>query len=143
MLAATAVPASAANRKSIATVDVHFDGSQVAVESSKDLSNVVLVFCDDVEVKIDGLDEPTGEFAGWGDHEGETIAAVYVKSGSYKSGDGPGYGERFDAESGVCDDVEDPTTDEPGDGNEDPTTDEPGDGGDGTPGGDWGPALPT
>lgn len=81
-------------------VDVTFDGdgTSVFIESTKDLSNVVLEFEDGSHHKFDGLSQgPTGIFAGSGVHEGKTIVGVWVKSGCNKSGDGPGYGERFDS----------------------------------------------
>lgn len=66
------------------------------VTSCKDLSNVVLLFTDNTYQKYDGLTAKQGTFAGTGAHDGKEIARVYVKSGCFKSGDGPGWGLRFD-----------------------------------------------
>lgn len=66
------------------------------VSSCKDLSNVVLLFTDNSYQKFDGLSAKTGTFYGTGANDGKEIARVYVKSGCYQSGDGPGWGLRFD-----------------------------------------------
>jgi hypothetical protein len=79
-------------------VTFHGNGTSVVIESTKDLSNVVLEFDDGSQHKFDGLNQGrTGTFAGVGQHAGKVIAGVWVKSGCNQSGDGPGYGERFDA----------------------------------------------
>lgn len=77
------------------------DDSTVHVECEKELSSIVLAFADDVHEKWDDLDvDPTrvytGDFWGTVDNEGKAIVTVWVKSGTNDSGDGPGYGERFD-----------------------------------------------
>ena len=66
---------------------------EVYVTSTKDLSNVVLKFDDDTYQKFDGLSGYTGTFAGTGEYAGKTVVGVWIKSGTYQSGDGPGYGE--------------------------------------------------
>jgi hypothetical protein len=71
------------------------DRKSVYITSTKDLSNVVLEFCDGIHYKFDGLTGKTGTFAGIGSNSGKTIKTVWVKSGSNFSNDGPGYGERF------------------------------------------------
>lgn len=68
----------------------------IDVSSCKDLSNVVLVFDDCVHQKFDGLSSKTGTFAGTGSNAGKNISHAYIKSGCYQSGEGPGYGLRFD-----------------------------------------------
>ncbi|MFG0331882.1 MAG: pilus assembly protein TadG-related protein [Maioricimonas sp. JB049] len=81
------------------TIEVTFaaDTTSVYIESSKDLSNVVLEFEDGTQYKFDNLNQgKTGTFQGLGDNAGKTIETVWVKSGCNHSGDGPGYGERFD-----------------------------------------------
>jgi hypothetical protein len=83
------------------TVDWTSD-TEVHVECEKELSNVVLAFEDGVHEKWDDLDQDpdrvyTGDFWGTGENEGKTIVTVWVKAGSNASGDGPGYGERFDS----------------------------------------------
>jgi hypothetical protein len=81
-------------------IEVTFNASGTSVEivSTKDLSNVVLEFEDGSHYKFDNLNQgPTGTFQGLGEHAGKTIVGVWVKSGCNQSGDGPGYGERFNA----------------------------------------------
>lgn len=68
--------------------------TSVYVTSTKDLSNVVLMFCDWTVQKFDDLDGYTGTFEGTGENEGKEICGVWIKSGCNKSGDGPGYGEK-------------------------------------------------
>lgn len=80
-------------------IAVHFECSEVHIVSCKELSNVVLAYTDGEHSKFDGLKGNYGTFGG-GERE---IAAVWVKAGSNGSGDGPGYGERFDSEA-ECDD---------------------------------------
>ncbi|MFG0295232.1 MAG: pilus assembly protein TadG-related protein, partial [Maioricimonas sp. JB045] len=66
------------------TIEVTFaaDQTSVYVESSKDLSNVVLEFDDGDTYKFDNLNQgKTGTFQGTGDHAGKTIDTVWVKSG--------------------------------------------------------------
>jgi hypothetical protein len=75
----------------------------VYVTSTKDLSNVVLRFVkspenaeedpDEDHQKFQGLSGYTGTFAGTGKHAGKAVRGVWIKSGTYQSGDGPGYGE--------------------------------------------------
>lgn len=101
------------NPNSVADVNaVLLDGgTSVLVTSTKELSNVVLLFCDmsmeKVEVfvgdrrqeLVDGL--WTATVSGGGNKAGAEILAVYVKSGSEKSGEGPGFGRRIDFD-GAC-----------------------------------------
>ena len=72
-------------------VEVTFDGCSdcVDITSCKELSNVVLLLCDGEEYKYDGLSGNTGTFCS---PDGQNIVGVWVKSGCYQSGDGPGYG---------------------------------------------------
>ncbi|PQO32105.1 hypothetical protein DTL21_17880 [Bremerella cremea] len=74
---------------------VTFKDREVYIESSKDLSNVVLEFDNGYHYKFDGLSGRTGTFRGVGGYNGRKIVGCWVKSGSNASGDGPGYGERF------------------------------------------------
>jgi hypothetical protein len=76
-------------------VTVKFDGCSTSVEvtSCKDLSNVVLEMCDGTQFKYDGLTEKRGTFTS---PNGLNIVRVWVKSGCYMSGDGPGYGWRVE-----------------------------------------------
>ncbi|MGD9127517.1 MAG: vWA domain-containing protein, partial [Planctomycetia bacterium] len=77
-------------------ISVTFRGDDVYVESSKDLSNVVMEFTDGSRQKIEGLTSPTGAFRGTGYNYNKQIRKIWVKSGSNASGEGPGYGERFE-----------------------------------------------
>lgn len=79
------------------------DSTSVTATSSKELSNVVLEFCDGSQQKFDGLTDRTGTFTGTGDHAGKVIVTAWVKSGGFLSGDGPGFGERFDNADAACD----------------------------------------
>ena len=75
------------------TTEQSADTNSVYVTSSKDLSNVVLLFSDGATQKFDDLSGYTGTFQGTGEHEGKEMKGVWIKSGSNSSGDGPGYGE--------------------------------------------------
>lgn len=67
--------------------------NSVYVTSSKDLSNVVLLFADNTTQKFDGLSGYTATFEGTGEHEGKEVIGCWIKSGCNASGEGPGYGE--------------------------------------------------
>jgi hypothetical protein len=77
------------------TVNVTFTRTTTTVTSSKDLSNVVLKYCNGCVQKFEGLCGKTGTFFGTGWYTGKTLAGVWVKSGCNSSGDGPGYGQWF------------------------------------------------
>lgn len=66
--------------------------TSVTANSTKDLSNVVLLFEDCAEQKFDGLSGYSRTFSGTGANAGKTVIGVWIKSGSNKSGDGSGYG---------------------------------------------------
>jgi hypothetical protein len=72
----------------------------VYVTSCKNLTNVVLVDCNGVHHKFDGLTGRNGTFC---HPSGQPVTRVYVKSGCYSSNDGPGYGRRFNNPFDVCD----------------------------------------
>ena len=75
-------------------VSATFNGATgVTAQSTKDLSNVVLLFSDCSTQKFDGLNGYSRTFSGTGSNAGKTVVGVWIKSGSNKSGDGPGYGE--------------------------------------------------
>ena len=75
-------------------VSVEFsDCDSISVSSCKDLSNVVLGFDDCTTMKFDGLSGKTGSFVA---PAGKNIVTTWVKSGCYRSGDGPGWGWRVD-----------------------------------------------
>jgi hypothetical protein len=73
--------------------------NSVTVESSKDLSNVVLHYCDGSKQKFDHLSGLSASFTG-----AKKIQGVWVKSGCNQSGDGPGFGEYFKSPVS-CEDV--------------------------------------
>jgi hypothetical protein len=83
-------------------INVDFHCTEIDVVSCKDLSNVVLEYADGSHQKFEGLSGHQGTFAGAGEHEGAEIVGVWVKAGNNASGDGPGYGERFDSPEGIC-----------------------------------------
>jgi hypothetical protein len=107
-------------------VHVEFGCDEVVITSCKDLSNVVLEFADGSRERFEGLSDQEGAFSGTGEHEGDEIVGVWVKAGANHSGDGPGYGERFDAGEQDCGEGDDPEQpeepqqpEEPGDGDGD------------------------
>ncbi len=67
-------------------------GTSVTANSTKELSNVVLLFEDCAEQKFDSLSGYSRTFSGTGANAGKTVIGVWIKSGSNKSGDGSGYG---------------------------------------------------
>lgn len=77
-------------------IDVTWKGTEIYVVSTKDLSNVVLKYDDGRTQKFEGLTGRTGAFKGTGWNSGKLIETCWIKSGSNASGDGPGYGERFE-----------------------------------------------
>ncbi|MFZ1866214.1 MAG: hypothetical protein WAU39_18480 [Polyangiales bacterium] len=80
---------------STAPIAVRFECNEVHVVSCKELSNVVIAFADGEHLKFDDLEGHYGTFGG-GDRQ---IVTVWVKAGNNASGDGPGYGERFDSDA--------------------------------------------
>lgn len=81
---------------SMPKIYVTFKNREIFATSSKDLSNVVLMFTDGSSQKFDNLNiGQSGTFKGTGGYSGRRIAAAFVKSGS-NGGPGSGNGERFD-----------------------------------------------
>ncbi len=77
-----------------ASMTVKFIGCNcVEISACKDLSNVVIRTANGVEKKYDGLSKKTANFCST---NGTPIVKVWVKAGCFKSGDGPGYGRKFD-----------------------------------------------
>jgi hypothetical protein len=76
-------------------IEVEFECHEAHIASCKELSNVVIEFEDGEHRKYDDLD---GHCATLGIGVRQ-IAGVWVKAGNNKSGDGPGYGERFDSDA--------------------------------------------
>ena len=92
-------------KKCDASMTVQYDPEDPAcvyVTSCKELSNVVLMDCDGNQYKFDNLSGKTGYFC---HPSGEPITTVWVKSGCFLSGDGPGYGRRFDHPCDACTDI--------------------------------------
>lgn len=79
----------------VASIAVAFGPNTAAVQSSKDISNVVILDCAGNEYKIES--PSTNIFT---DEDG--IVTIWVKAGDNHSGDGPGYGQRFDNEEAEC-----------------------------------------
>ena len=101
-----------ANVNSESTVDATPIGplfTAVEVTSTKEISNVVMLFCDMTVQKVEEEDLVqdfvaglwTATVSGGGDFEGVAISSVWVKSGSFRSGDGSGYGGMI-AFTGIC-----------------------------------------
>lgn len=87
---------------STSSIEVVFDCDSITVHSCKDLSNVVIELADGSRQRFEGLSNQGGTFSGTGANQGSRIVGVWVKAGNNKSGDGPGYGERFDAPDQDC-----------------------------------------
>jgi len=100
------------NGGAVGRIDVAFDCDEITIITCKDLSNVVVEFEDGTRQKFDGLNGQSASFSGTGDNSGKVVVGVWVKAGANHSGDGPGYGERFDAPG-------EQTCDEGGDGDGD------------------------
>lgn len=81
-----------------AEVTVTFGIDYIEASSTKDLSNAVLKLTDGTEYKYDELQDGTTQarFETPSGYEDEDIVTTWVKSGTHESGDGPGYGYRFD-----------------------------------------------
>jgi hypothetical protein len=86
-------------------VHAEFGCDSVLTSSCKDLSNVVLEFADGVRQRFEGLHGYSSTFAGTDENEGKVIVRVWIKSGANHSGEGPGYGTRFDADGNSCGEV--------------------------------------
>jgi hypothetical protein len=87
---------------SMSSIEVVFDCGSITVHSCKDLSNVVIELEDGSRQRFEGLSSQGGTFSGTGAKQGSRIVGVWVKAGNNKSGDGPGYGERFEAPEQDC-----------------------------------------
>ena len=97
-----------------AQISATFSCTSVDVSSSMDISNVVIAFADGSTQKFEGTFGEDETFAGTGANAGKTITTAWVKSGANLSGDGSGYGEKFDSDA-VCTTVDnDPGSNDPG-----------------------------
>lgn len=92
-------PLPGSNPRSVADVDVAFDcvADGWRITSTKDLSNIV--YDDGNGHHRIEFGAPTQEFLLVADD----VSTIWVKSGNNRSGDGPGYGERFDVTEPPCD----------------------------------------
>jgi hypothetical protein len=109
-------------------ITVAFDCQEITVISCKDLSNVVVELADGSRQRFEGLSGHQAVFSATGARKGGEIVGVWVKAGANHSGDGPGYGQRFDAPAGTCDETDDPPGNPPSDdppGEQDPPADDP------------------
>ena len=79
-------------------ITVTFQSHDVFVTSTKDISNIVLEFSDGTQEMFEGFSDGTtsGTFRGTGANYHKRINKIWVKSGTNDSGEGPGYGERFE-----------------------------------------------
>lgn len=88
------------NSVSAITAEIGLLFTSVEVTSTKEISNVVMLFCNGDVQKVEEEDLIqdfvaglwTATVSGSGDFEGLAIMSVWVKSGSFRSGDGSGYG---------------------------------------------------
>jgi len=80
----------------VAQIRVRFQGRSVRVESSRDVSNAVLEYADGSRQMFEDLEGRVVELRGTGAHAGKEVVRVWVKSGPNFSGDGPGYGQKFE-----------------------------------------------
>jgi len=85
---------------SLTGIHVEFTCDSITVYTCKDLSNVVIELENGERQRVEGLQ---GQINSFSVPAGQTIVGVWVKAGNNKSGDGPGYGERFDAPEQDCD----------------------------------------
>jgi hypothetical protein len=99
---------------STAPIRVVFRCTEIVIVSCKDLSNVVLELEDGSRQRFEGLSGHQATFAATDALRGAEITGVWVKAGANHSGDGPGYGERFDAPGDNCTPPNQPPTDECG-----------------------------
>jgi hypothetical protein len=81
----------------VGAIQVEFACQEITVVSCKDLSNVVIELTDGTRRRFEGLQGQRGVFS-----SPAVITSVWVKAGANASGDGPGYGERFDAPVQSC-----------------------------------------
>jgi len=86
---------------SVGMIHVVFACDSITVYSCKDISNVVIELENGERQRTEG--NGLGQVATFSGTSGGGIVGVWVKAGSNASGDGPGYGERFDAPEGDCD----------------------------------------
>lgn len=97
----TAVPAGArGSDRSVAdvTVEVDCDAGTIEITSSKELSNIVYSIGGE-HSRIEFEDDPAPYSYSL---PLDGVETVWVKSGNNHSGDGPGYGERFDIPADAC-----------------------------------------
>lgn len=79
-----------------AKIQVEFQQTSVSIQSTRGISNAVLQYEDGQSQKFDELQGRNLTLAGTGRHAGKEIVRVWGKSAANLSGEGPGYGQRFD-----------------------------------------------
>jgi hypothetical protein len=77
-------------------IEVEFQGHSVHVKCCRNISNVVLQYGDGARQKFEDLNGNDLQLSGIGRHKDKPIVTAWVKSGANFSGEGPGYGQRFD-----------------------------------------------
>lgn len=83
-----------------AQIYVTFKPYEIYATSSLNLENVVLQFSDNSKQTFSGLSGLTGTFKGTGGNYNKWVTRAWVKSGTYLSGEGSNYGERFEDTTG-------------------------------------------
>lgn len=81
------------------SADFAADGYSVSVTSTKELSNVVLLFEDGTTQRHENLEGAEQIFGATGVYAGKILTGAWIKSGCNHSEDGPGYGEFIEASS--------------------------------------------
>ena len=77
-------------------IEVKFADPWVIITSTRDISNIVIEYYDGQRDKFDNLTGHKFKTQGKGDNAGKMILRVWVKAGPNFSGDGPGFGQRFE-----------------------------------------------
>lgn len=98
----TSFAAQGANPNSVATISVDFHNNDKGFNttSSKDLSNIIIEYCDGSYYKIEFDDDGKT----YSHYDSQLIVGVWIKSGSYQDPNGPpGAGQRFDNNGVNCD----------------------------------------
>ncbi|HVE75308.1 MAG TPA: hypothetical protein VND22_00910 [Actinomycetota bacterium] len=115
-------PADDGDNTDAASITVSIDCMTFTAGSSKDISNIVVQLADGSIVRFEGLSGTS-----YSKTFDQNISTVWVKSGSNHSGDGSGYGERFDATECNTDNDGDPADDGDDDDADDDDADDDGD----------------
>lgn len=98
---ASAAPAPGGSSAAIVSVELDCDAGGYVVTSSKDISNIVVRDGAGNDTRTEFDDAVVDSVV-----DAESVTVIWVKSGANASGDGPGYGERFDVAPAECDPVD-------------------------------------